>query len=130
MVEKLTSHESKENYLETILILENEKGVVRSIDIARKLNYSKPSVSRAVKLLKELGYIEMNNEALIRLTENGRKKAETIYEKHKILTEFFEQIAGVEPEIAEEDACKIEHIISNETYNGLKKYLYGTQKKL
>ncbi len=128
MSEKLTSHESKENYLETILILENEKGTVRSIDIARKLNFSKPSVSRAVKLLKELGCIEMNSEALITLTSEGRSSAESIYEKHKILTEFFTQIAGVNPEIAEEDACKIEHIVSAETYNGLKKYLNDTKK--
>ncbi len=116
-------YESGENYLETILVLKKRNGVVRSIDIARELNFSKPSVSRAVGLLKEDGYIEMDREGQICLTETGICKAESIYERHQILTRFLIQTAGVSEGTAEEDACRIEHILSEETYIGIKKYL-------
>ncbi|MDW5299675.1 MAG: metal-dependent transcriptional regulator [Sedimentibacter sp.] len=116
-------YESGENYLETILILEEKIGSVRSIDVARELNLSKPSVSRAVGLLKDDGYITVSEEGFLKLTEKGREKAVSIYEKHKILTEFLIKVTGAPDDIAEKDACRIEHIISRETYQGIKKYL-------
>lgn len=116
-------YESGENYLETILILQNKNGSVRSIDIARELNFSKPSVSHAVGLLKESKYIEMDSKGYISLTDMGRKKAEGIYERHQVLTKFFLQIAKVCEEVAEKDACRVEHIISEETFQGIKKFL-------
>lgn len=116
-------YESGENYLETILMLEEKKGTVRSIDVVRELNFSKPSVSRAVGILKDEGYITVTEEGFLKLTEKGRKKAESIYERHKILTDLLIKIADVPKDIAENDACLIEHIISNETYNGIKRYL-------
>lgn len=115
--------ESGENYLETILLLSKKNGSVRSIDIARELEFSKPSISRAVGLLKEEEYISIDKNGYIELTERGKKKAEAIYEKHQILTDFFIKIAKVTPEIAEEDACKVEHIISDECFQGIKKFL-------
>lgn len=116
-------YESGENYLETILRIKEEKGSVRSIDIARTLNFSKPSVSRAVSLLKKDAYIEVETTGEITLTKKGREKAEAIYERHQLLTEFLMKTAEVTKEIAEQDACKIEHIISEEVMNGIKKYL-------
>lgn len=116
-------YESGEMYLETILILKKRKSQVRSIDIARELNFSKPSVSRAVSILKDDGYISIDSSGYIELTEKGTKTANDIYEKHKILTEFFTTVVKVSPEIAEEDACRIEHVISDETFQGLKRIL-------
>lgn len=116
-------YESGENYLETILLLKKSNPSVRSIDIARELNYSKPSVSRAVGLLKEAGYICVGEDGGIELTQTGRQKAEAIYERHCILTEFLIKTAGVTKEQAEEDACRIEHIISDPTFQGIKKFL-------
>lgn len=116
-------YESGENYLETILVLTRRLGQVRSIDIAKELEYSKPSVSRAVGLLKESGYIDLDEKGFIYLTDTGKAKAETIYERHQVLSEFFIKVAGVSAEIAQEDACKIEHSISDETFQGLKNYL-------
>ncbi|ARC86049.1 hypothetical protein U732_1723 [Clostridium argentinense CDC 2741] len=116
-------YESGENYLETILILENNNGSVRSIDIAKALSFSKPSVSHAVGLLKKSKYINVDSKGYITLTEMGREKAESIYERHQILTEFFVQTANVCEEIAEKDACRVEHIISDETFQGIKKFL-------
>ncbi len=112
--------ESGENYLETILILENKNGYVRSIDIANTLNFSKPSVSRAVKVLKENNYIIVNKDGHIVFTNEGRKKAESVYERHVTLTKFLIQL-GVDSKQAEEDACRIEHIISEETHQCIKK---------
>lgn len=116
-------YESGENYLETILMLKNRNGSVRSIDIARELGFSKPSVSRAVGLLKQSEYISIDENGLISLTDLGMEEARRIYERHTILTEFFMETAGVTRKIAEEDACRAEHIISNETFEGIKKYL-------
>ena len=113
-------HESGEMYLETILILKNRFGYVRSIDIANEMNVSKPSVSRAVGLLKDNGYITFDPNGMILLTESGRSVAEKIYERHRILTKFLTSI-GVSEETASHDACKIEHVISDETFTLLKK---------
>lgn len=116
-------YESGEMYLKTILILKERNGQVRSIDIARELDFSKPSVSRAVGILKEDGYISIDSSGFIELTDKGNKVAKDIYEKHIILTEFFTTVIKVSPEIAEEDACKIEHVISDETFQGIKEIL-------
>lgn len=116
-------YESGENYLETILILSKRNGNVRSIDIAKELNFSKPSVSRAMGLLKESDHIDVDDTGLIKLTEKGRQMAEKIYEKHKVLTAFLMRTADVSEEIAEEDACKIEHILSDRTFNGIKEFM-------
>ncbi len=118
-------YESGEMYLETILVLKKRNTQVRSIDIARELNFSKPSVSRAVGILKDEGYILIDSSGYIELTEKGMEIAKSIYEKHKILTEFFTSIAKVPHEVAEEDACRIEHVISNETFQGIKNFLKG-----
>ena len=114
--------ESGENYLETILILQKRNGIARSVDIANELNFSRSSVSRAMSLLKVSGYIEIGNINQIILTEKGREIAEKIYEKHCILKDFLITI-GVDSEIASEDACKMEHIISEQTFDCLKNTL-------
>lgn len=114
--------ESGENYLETILVLHNRNGYVRSIDIANELNFSKPSVSRAMKVLRENNYITMNEDGHIELTEEGRNKAESVYDRHVTLTKFLIGL-GVEPKQAETDACRIEHIISEETHQCIKRSL-------
>lgn len=114
--------ESGENYLETILILKNRNGYVRSIDIANELGFSKPSVSRAMSLLKEAGYIVIEATGNILLTNTGKERAIGVYEKHIFITNFLENILGVNHDVAETDACRIEHIISNETFEKMKKY--------
>lgn len=116
-------YESGENYLETILILHKRKGSVRSIDIARELEFSKPSVSRAVSILKDSGYIVIDPDGFISLTQDGKAKAEAVYERHRLLTEFLMKTALVSSETAEKDACKMEHIMSDETFDGIKKFL-------
>lgn len=116
-------YESGENYLETILILKEKQGVVRSIDVARTLNFSKPSVSRAVGILKEDGYIVVGTNGEIEFTQKGKEKAEAIYERHKLLTKFLQRVSGVNAKVAEEDACKMEHIISDETFQGIKEFM-------
>ena len=114
--------ESAEMYLETIHVLSQEMENVRSIDICKKMNFSKPSVSRAMKNLKNDGYIDIDENGYITLKEKGKKIAEKIYERHKILTAGFIKI-GVSPETAEEDACRIEHVISDETFEVIKSHL-------
>jgi Mn-dependent DtxR family transcriptional regulator len=109
-------HESGEDYLETILIIEQQKGNVRSIDIAHELNYSKPSVCRAMSILKEMDYITMDRERQIHLTELGRLKANEVYNRHKQLTRFLADFLGVDHRTAEEDACRIEHVISESSF--------------
>jgi Mn-dependent DtxR family transcriptional regulator len=112
-------HESAENYLETILILHNRKGYVRSIDIATELSFSKPSVSVAMKNLRTNGYIEVDNSGHITLTAKGLEIAEKMYERHTLLSNLLVAL-GVSPETAAEDACRIEHVISVETFDALK----------
>lgn len=113
--------ESGEMYLETILYLTKEKGSVRAIDVAEYMGYSKPSVSRAVGLLKNGGYITVDSEGLLVLTASGKDVAEKIYERHTMLTEFFVRL-GVEPEVASDDACKIEHHLSDQTFMAIKRH--------
>lgn len=112
-------HESGEMYLETILILHKQNDTVRSIDIARKLDFSKPSVSRAMSILKDADYITVEHGGLIEFTASGRALAEKTYERHVILTKYLKSI-GISDKIAEADACRIEHILSKETFDKIK----------
>ena len=114
-------HESGEDYLEAILVLHEQKGNVRSIDVAQHLGYSKPSVSRAMSILRSSGYITMERDGRILLTEAGKTAAESVYERHRFLTKWLIQL-GVTPEVAAEDACRIEHDISPETFACLKRH--------
>lgn len=114
--------ESGEMYLEAILVLSKEKQAVRSLDVAQYRNYSKPSVSRAVKLLRDGGYITVDKDGFIHLTDGGREVAEKIYHRHRVLTDFLKSL-GVDEETASRDACKMEHVISDTTLNAIKTYL-------
>lgn len=113
-------HESAEMYLETILVLKNRIGLVRSIDIVKEMDFSKPTISIAMKKFKEDGYITIDASGFIELTEKGRNVAEMIYERHNVLTQILLHL-GVPQEHAEADACKMEHDISEETFKCLKK---------
>ena len=116
------SNESIEDYLETILSLQKKLGQVRSIDIANEMNFSKPSVSVAMKNLREKGFISIDEGGHILLTDNGKKHAEDVLEKHTILTGWLVSL-GVPQEIAQEDACRLEHDMSEETFSALKKHI-------
>ena len=121
-------HESAEDYLETILVLFERNGQVRSIDIVKEMNFSKPSISIAMKKLRENGYIRMDVNGLITLTDEGRLIAERIYSRHKLLTKVLEAI-GIDEKKAEDEACKIEHDIDDETYDRIRDfYLRYTEK--
>ena len=109
---------SAEDYLESMIILKEKNGYIRSVDIAALLGVTKPSVSNAMKRLREEGYIEMNRSGFITVTEKGMEIADKIYTRHKKLTDFFIAL-GVDPEVAEDDACKIEHDISDETFEAI-----------
>ena len=111
-------HESAENYLESILML--SKKLVRSIDVANELGFKKSSVSIAMKNLRESNHITVTKEGYIYLTESGKEIAEMIYERHQLLTSWLIRL-GVDPKVAEEDACRIEHVISKESFNAIKK---------
>ena len=117
-------YESAENYLEAILSLRERHGTVRSIDIANELRFSKPSVSVAMKKLRESGYIEMDKDGLISLLPAGEEIAVRILERHQLLTRFFIRL-GVSPEVAAADACKIEHDLSEETFQKIKEHALG-----
>jgi Mn-dependent DtxR family transcriptional regulator len=114
--------ESAENYLETILLLQQRKGSVRSIDIANELEFSKPSVSVAMKNLRLNGYIEMDPAGLIRLLPPGLAIAEAVLEKHRLMTSFLIGL-GVSPDVAAEDACRIEHVLSDESFEAIKNHV-------
>ncbi len=115
-------HESAENYLETILMISERKPQVRSIDIVNELEFSKPSVSVAMKNLRENGYILMDKDGYITLTPSGRIIAETMYERHKFLSQWLIRL-GVGQQTAVEDACRIEHVISAESFEAIKKHV-------
>ena len=115
-------HESEEMYLETILRLKERSSTVRSIDIATELGFSRPSVSKAVGLLQQKGYITVEQGGAIRLTSEGKAKAESVYERHLAITKLL-MLAGAPEELAEDNACRIEHVISDELFEYLKKFL-------
>ena len=118
-------HESAEDYLESILILKERLGLVRSIDIVRELGHSKPSVSVAMKNLRNSGHIRVDENGHITLAPTGKKIAEMIYERHRILSQWLESL-GVSRETASEDACRIEHVISEESFAAIKDHLKQT----
>ncbi|MFR2095477.1 metal-dependent transcriptional regulator [Eubacterium sp.] len=115
-------HESGEMYLETIYVLGQKQQNVRSIDVAEEMGFSKPSVSRGVSILKQQGYLTVDGNGFLELTDSGMDLAKKIYERHTILTEALVRL-GVNPEIAQQDACKMEHIISDETLNAFKRHM-------
>jgi Mn-dependent DtxR family transcriptional regulator len=118
----MSVHESGEMYLEAILVLTKKNGFVRSIDVSEYLGYSKPSVSRAVGILKNGGYIQMDKDGSLVLTESGRTIAEKIFERHTVLSRLLIKL-GVSEETATEDACRMEHAISDESFEAIKRYM-------
>lgn len=116
-------HQSAEDYLEMILMLTERLGYARSVDIANELNVTKPSVSVAMKRLRENDYIKMDSSGLITLTEAGQKIADRVYDRHKVLTAFFHDL-GVDETIAEKDACEVEHVISEETFEAICRFVH------
>lgn len=120
--------ESAENYLETILILQNRKGSVRSIDIATELDFSKPSISVAMKNLRTEGYIAVDTDGFITLLDKGKQIAEKMYERHVFISDFLISL-GVNEETAVKDACRIEHVISPESFNALKTLAANLKKE-
>ena len=123
----MTVRESGEMYLEAILVLAKKSGYVRSIDVSEYLGYSKPSVSRAMGILREGGYILMEKDGAITLTDSGKKLAETIYERHTVLSELLIRL-GEDEKTATDDACRIEHVISDESFQAIKQYYYQHKK--
>lgn len=113
--------ESGQMYLETIYVLSRGGGAVRAIDVSEHMGYSKPSVSRALGILRSAGYLEADRKGYLTLTEEGRREAEKIYERHTVLTKFL-VFLGVDPEIASEDACRLEHSISDSTLEAIKRH--------
>ncbi len=120
---RMKIQESAENYLETILILGQKKGNVRSIDIAHELEFKKPSVSVAMKNLRQNGFIEVDDSGFITLTASGRQIAESIYERHLLFSRWLTEL-GVNEKTAAEDACKMEHVLSTESFEAIKKHLH------
>ncbi|MCI8944551.1 MAG: metal-dependent transcriptional regulator [Clostridia bacterium] len=114
---------SGEDYLEAILFIEEEKGIVKSVDIATYLGVSKPSVNKALTILQEMGYVSKPNYSQVTITQEGRKKAKAVAQKHSALTRLLTDVLGVSEEVAEKDACKIEHDISEETTRKLIAFL-------
>ena len=121
----MTTNESAENYLETILILSKKLPVVRSVDIANELGFKKSSVSVAMKNLRNKNHITVTDAGFIYLTDAGREIAEMIYERHEFLSEYLEKL-GVPKEIAVQDACRIEHVISKESFEAIKNHIHNT----
>lgn len=115
-------HESQETYLETILLLKKKMPSIRSIDIANELNYSRPSVSRAVNLLQQNGYIVIQKNGEINFTKAGEEKAESVNNRHKTITKVFEKL-GASSEVAEDNACRVEHVITDELMEVLKNFI-------
>lgn len=121
-------HQSAEDYLETILVLQEQSGQVRSIDIVNRLGYSKPSVSIAMKKLRESGYISMSPDGLITLNESGLEIAKQVYSRHKVITKLF-VLMGVSEEVAAEDACRVEHDLSPETVERIRDFVRQNELK-
>lgn len=121
-------HASAEDYLESILVLQERCGTVRSIDIVNELNYSKPSVSIAMKKLRENGYITMTSDGTISLTRSGMEIASQVYGRHKTITQLF-TLLGVSPAVAAEDACKVEHDLSEETFRQIRHFVEQSPQK-
>jgi len=113
-------HASGEDYLEAVLMLQKKKGMVRSIDLARHMGYSKPSISHAVKILQEGGFLTMDEDGYLHLTDVGREVAERIYERHQLFTKLLVDV-GIDPVIAEKEACQMEHTISQDSFEKLRK---------
>jgi Mn-dependent DtxR family transcriptional regulator len=121
-------YESGENYLETIYLLKKSKGAIRSIDIAVELGYTKPSISRVIGNFKKEGYITVDKGGYIELTEKGLNTAENIYQRHTVLTRFFCAVLDIGAEMAEREACRVEHVISEELFSEIKKYVNAQTK--
>ena len=121
-------HESGENYLESILVIKQRQEFVRSIDIAKEMGFSKASVSRAVNKLKDNGYITIDENGILDFTEQGLDLATRIYDRHRFFTDFLIYL-GVDKNVSAEDACKIEHVLSPESYQAMKKYLLKAKNK-
>ncbi len=119
----MSLHESGEDYLETIYLLSQKQDFVRSVDVANELDFTKASVSRAMKILREEGLITMGKDGGIKFTKKGREIAAAVYTRHTLITDFFAEFLGVTPVTAEKDACKIEHVISEETYLRLRSFM-------
>ena len=119
----MSLHESGEDYLETIYLLTSRMPFVRSVDIANELGYTKASVSRAMRILREEGFVTVAEDGEVKLTKNGRRRAISVYERHTLITDFFNEYLGVNPVTAEKDACRIEHVISEETYLRLRAFM-------
>ena len=118
----MSIHESGEMYLETIHVLLKKNGQVRAVDVSEHMGYSKPSVSRAMGLLKKGGYIQVGKDGLILLTESGLETAEKIYQRHMVLTNLLVKM-GVDPQVASEDACRLEHAISDQSFQAIRRYI-------
>lgn len=118
----MRTRESEEMYLETILLLKKKKADIRSVDIVDELNYAKSSVSRAVNLLKERGYILVEDNGVIKLTDAGTKRAQDIYDRHRVITELLIKI-GADKESAEDNACRIEHVVSDDLFIVMRDFL-------
>ena len=125
----MKKNESRENYLETILMLSKRRPVVRAVDISNELGFSKASVSIAMKNLRSQDYITVTEDGFIYLTADGLELAQTVYEKHELLTSFLTRL-GVSPQVAEEDACRMEHVISAETFQAIKEHVNGLSKNI
>ncbi len=119
----MSIHESGENYLETILLLQRTNGFVRSVDVANALDYTKASISRAMRILKENGYITIARSGQITLTEKGMATACDIYERHCVITQFLIKALRLDPKTADGDACRIEHVVSEETFLRIREYV-------
>lgn len=121
--------ESGENYLETILMLQERNGTVRAVDVASELGYTKASISRAMSILRNDGFVTTGEGGELLFTDAGREKAEQIYDRHRHLTQFLEMALGLDPVIAARDACRIEHVISEETSHAVKEYVHAREKQ-
>jgi len=113
-------YESGENYLETILVLKERKGKVRSVDVAAELDFSKPSVSRAIGILKKEGLVAVDENGFLELTEAGKLRAAAVFDRHNIIAGYLSDVLGVDKETAQEDACRIEHVLSEESFQKMK----------